>query len=256
MTWLIQDEVFGEEETGLLINALTTLGIQHSVITYYDDTVSTGGFIPEDNISRGSVEFVCKGHSKHRLLTLENYNCHRYYPYYHDYLINYDFRFTTWSKLYSQPDKYFDLFETDRLFVRPNSGKKIFTGTTFGKKWAQRELDTIQNLPGNSWISPHELILLSTPKKIESEYRILMRGSKPITWSRYEGETEIPESRIKYFVGRVTVNNYWPDLFYTMDIALLSDDSIGIVEFNNLFSAGWYDCEYEAIIKEVEDAFN
>jgi hypothetical protein len=45
--------------------------------------------------------------------------------------------------------------------------------------------------------------------------------------------------------------NYWPDVFWTMDVCE-HQGHFRVMEINSLLTAGWYDCDVSRIVEEVE----
>jgi len=234
--WLIQDKIFGEETDDLL--------------KHIDDYQLVSGIpdeVPYDTVVRGSVDFVELYQNKFpenkQWLTLQNYNCDYYYPFV-DNLLNKDYLMMSWGSLLEKKEVIFSKFSSDSIFIRPNSGRKIFTGTTLTKKWWDKELDIIRELP-NSSIDDNDLVLVSSAKEIKAEYRFLMRENLIIGKSLYEGDSSLAEDIVTTSVAMG--NKYFPDEYYTLDIAVTKIGQVCILEFNSFVSAGLYDMDYSSI---------
>ena len=230
LNFLVQPQVFGEESE-ILIAELKRRNIPYN---------SSEKDLPV--IPRGSVEFV-ESLSQPKLIdfTLDNYEYLRYSKHVEN-LLNDPFGTSPWGQLADDFWSIKKLFKGDRCFIRPNSGRKIFTGTTVGYKWFCKELETIESLPWNS-ITPDCEVIVSSYKEISAEYRCLMHKNTVIDYCLYEGEgpseVEIP------------VLSWFPDDFYVMDLALCGGE-VKILEVNAFCTAGWYDCSPEKILDYLE----
>jgi len=242
--WIIQEKFCNDEKP--LIKALKDNHINCMISNTW------AVCDPKKVILRGSIDFIQlfeKGNNKKFGLTLENYDCSNYYQYFTCRMLNKDYIILPWWKL-KQPELIFKAFpDTERFFIRPNSGRKIFTGTTLSKKWWTKELDIIQSLP-NSSIKPNDLILISSEKEILAEYRLIMIKDKLIDYSRYLGEYQRDEELAVYFWSKSI--DYFPDSVYTMDIAV-TKDSFKLLELNSFVSAGLYDVDYNKVVREIND---
>lgn len=243
--WTIQDKIFGEE-TALLIKALENNNIKYRLLDDPEENIPIETF--ENNVCRGSIEFVENYKCYTKRLTLEKYDYTRYSKYFKGDLLNEDYIVLPWWRLYNYQDIIFKAFpEAQNFFIRPNSGKKIFTGTTLSKKWWIKELDIIKRLP-SSQINHEDLVIISTKKQIEAECRVLLYKNEIIDFDYYEGKQE--RGDLKFIESFAKKCEYFPDDFYIMDIAF-SENSGKIIELNNAFTAGWYNMDYQKITNYI-----
>lgn len=247
--WIIQDIVFGDE-TKELIKSLEKANIKYSLGFDYK--------FYSNFIVRGTIDFVdevVNFHNKIGLpyinitpLTLDHYSCHNYYKYFGDRMMNSDYIILPWWYLPNKKSQLFDLFPGEELFIRPNSGKKIFTGTTISKKWFEKELQIIKNIPFNN-IKDNDLILISSYKEIYSEYRLLFYKNILIDWTQYEGEDYSLNDDAIDFISKIP--SYFPDILYTLDLVKI-ENGFKILELNSFSSAGLYNMDFDKIVKEVK----
>lgn len=248
MLWVIQEdwEELSQLEAALKANNTSyCIGFPDSII---------GG---ETIIPRGSMEFVKALENKYGEYsnmvswTPQNYECSYYYTQLQiEKLLNGRCAFLPWKHLETYGDKLFNLFG-DRLFIRPNDGYKTFTGTTVGRKYFFRELEIIKNLPSSN-INPETLVLISSGQKLlYNEYRFLMLGRKIASYSSYSSHHNQTDAGVseKDLFSFVESLDYSPDWCYTVDVCL-HDDELKVVEYNSGVCAGWYDMDYDKIIKE------
>ncbi len=187
------------------------------------------------------------------LFYLPDYDTTKYYPVLKDNLLNSDCFWVPYEYLYLNVDKYFEMFNCDRLFIRPDSGDKRFTGTTIGKKWARKELDVISGLPHNK---TNGLVLVSSYKNIDCEARFLIGPKGIVDFSFYQNlEEDFETGRIlKNFVDKLDLSGIVAGPFFTLDVCL-SNGAAKIIEMNSFNCAGFYNMDYYLITKAVEDYF-
>jgi hypothetical protein len=234
MKWVIQDKVFGDETDALLPHLR-------------GEVIVTSTPQPGD-VVRGSVEFVLQ--SGGRWLTLENYRCSKYYPKIGVEMVNHGCVWAHWGELKAEgaPSRFFR--RHDKLFIRPDSGAKLFTGTTITKKWWRKELEIIENLPWSK-VRDDDLVLLAPFKEIVKEVRGLYFRGSLISHAAYVGVETGDESVVMQNVARY-VGNWFPDGVYTIDVAFYPDGTPSILELNSFVSAGLYGMDMEKVARAVE----
>lgn len=137
---------------------------------------------------------------------------------------------------------------TERVFIRPNSGWKPFTGFSCSAKELYQELNSRIQL---EFVEPSEIVVLFSEKQIEQEYRYWIVDSQISTASSYSWNKEDvyskPEKDIDKFVKNVV--SYLDNIGLTdfvIDVAIMKDGSIKVIEINAISTSGWYsamDCE-------------
>lgn len=251
--WIIQDKIFGDE-TNKLVEALKKANISYT-ITNKPTLVYSLGF----TFFRGSVEFIegCKSKIRKYLnWDVENFSCSKYYYLFgaHCLLLNYDAVWMPWGYFKLHGDLLFDRFNCDKLFIRPDSGRKIFTGTTIGKKWFFKEVEIIEGLPSTSKLNDGTMILVAKAKNIEKEARFLLGPTGVISSSWYNGEGTQIEMDI---MAQYALEAYYPHQFghfMTVDMCYLQGDIMpNIVEVNSFESAGLYDMDYSKIVGAIQE---
>lgn len=255
MNWIIQD-IFGEESLAFK-KALEARG--HSVkITNdpYED------IIPIETFIRGSHEFIdtCMKRMLDSQINpiyydIEKYSCSNYYYYFGTDLLNYDRIFIDYQTLIFNKQLIFNAFpDSDTFFIRPNSGKKILTGTRIGKKTWSEEREVIAKLPDTK-IHYNDLLLVSTAKEILAEWRFVVIDGMIITGSQYSGDDKDYDLLdLELFLARAISQSGFPEPIYTIDICL-TPDGYKIVEINSFASAGLYDMDYTTVVEGLENAY-
>lgn len=257
MKVIIEKNTFGDEEE-ILIKELQSLKIPFEF--GIPDSITAGEYF----LIRGSCDFVLEFNSKYgdycncESFNLSNYDYVNYAPYFGRSMLNDDYTVLTWDLLKKEKEyifqRYYDYNQCDnpKYFIRPVSGKKIFTGTYLDYKYWDKHIKIIESIPGNS-IKPNTKIIISPYKEIEAEYRILMYGNILLDCSIYNGEQKDGDrTSIEFFAGAVA---YKPDMFYSLDVCR-TDMGWKIVELNNGLCSGWYDCDYNRILRFFKELKN
>jgi hypothetical protein len=232
--WVIQDRIFGDETT--------------EMIQYVSSYVLQGNKveIPKSlkaDVYRGSIEFVEIFGSP--LLSLDNYRCSKYYASV-PYLMNCDCVWMPWWKLESSRDELQERFPGVGVFVRPDVGRKVFTGTTLTFRWWKEELKIIHGLPTSN-IRGDDIVLVAKKRTdIRAEYRLLMHKNEVLGSVLYCGEDE-PTDALELAIA----NRYFPDTLYTLDVAL-TDGGAYILELNSFVSSGLYDMDFKSVVPKIE----
>ena len=159
MHWIIQDSVFGDETQELIKHIKSYDLVKESVYGF-------SGQYPF--IARGTTNFIKEIYNRWddcswipNLLHLDKYECSSYYleiP--AQNLLNSNFLILPWWRIKQTGYKLFEYFNTDRLFIRPNTGVKLFVGTTVLSRWFNKELEIIETLP-SSQFDEQDLVLVS-----------------------------------------------------------------------------------------------
>ena len=262
MNWLIEEGMFTENEEAL-IKELKAQGQKVATIKYipFGEPMSKTPFDDEtDVIFYGSLE-LCQLVQKERphwtpgaIGTWDNFLCSTYYPHFDDLLLNADNEFTTIKELNERKDYFFEKFgEDNTIFVRPNSGLKVFTGTRMYKE-AWKELFKLITFYDE--VNDDTKVLVSSPKNLQKEYRFVISNGKVITGSMYREDMNLDS---KEFVNRVVYNwienmlvkiKWKPDILWTLDVVDVGN-KFKILEIGCFSGAGLYSCNLKKIIEEV-----
>jgi hypothetical protein len=140
------------------------------------------------------------------------------------------------------------------LFVRPDGGDKAFTGQV----WREEDFE------GKLWqistedMKPDDLLLISSAKLIEREWRVVCSNKKVITGSRYKTagipdyRRELPED-VRQFSEKIIATEWQPDPIYVLDICRDRSGNLWLLEIGAFNVAGLYHCEFDKIVEAVED---
>lgn len=183
-------------------------------------------------------------------LNISQYDTRNWVPYLFNYMISINSWWETAFQVALKPDWQWP------LFLRPDSGKKIFAGQVFEKhKWLeeysflkQRNADKI-------------LVFVAEKEWIGREWRCLFVGEELVGVSDYmyqgeilggfAGQRNITE-KMKDFAQVIRYNELFsPEDNVAIDIGQREDGSYGLIEINFLESSGFYACDPEPIYKAL-----
>jgi hypothetical protein len=271
VNWLIQKDVFPEYESQLIstINS-DELSVAHliefnPVFNHVKDIISD---FTEDDILmfHGTIQ-LGRRLLKENLypcvyLTLDNYECHRYYGVYGDLLLNSDYIMMGLNDVLRNKWKIFEYFEDYNVFLRPNNGFKSFTGQVLPKYNFETEFDTL--IQSNGGLDSDQLVMLSSTKDFDNEYRFIVVGGNVIsgciylnkqTRRNWEGiynkpiySSEHPE--LFKFAQKVA-KLYQPDEVFNIDICQLNSGEYKIIEINSFCCGCLYGNDLEKVVLEI-----
>jgi len=240
---------------------------QNSVIIYgkpyiqMPEPVSTIPFKKDDCVViYGSISFVRQQMKQHRFIpggylpekTMESLG---YMPYIDkpELMANYNHVFTTFKDFIHRKEFFYDTFNTNKVFIRPNSGLKTFTGLPVHLDEFDYEINTLRQL---KQVSDDVLILVSNCKKIAEEYRFFIVNREVITGSQYklndELNVKVGYAQEAYEVALEMATNAWqPDIAYACDVGIVNGEP-KIIELNSFSSSGFYACDIPTIISAID----
>lgn len=223
-----------------------------------------GAFFSQDEclVIMGSIPFTRyfqKLHSHNRpgaYFSLDRFRCSQYlHQIPRDWLLNADHVYAPLAEILRKPDRFFELFDTPALFLRPDSGTKAFTGLVVRRETAAQELSALvqlTNAPSDS------LTLISRALSVQVEYRFVIVNRKVISGSRYmtAGEIDISDEidpNCQVLAERMAKHPYQVELAYTCDIGLCENEP-KLIELNALSTSGLYACDVRAVYSAIAEA--
>lgn len=267
--WVIDKAIIKDTRYENLANIINDLGYDVSVMEYvpfknsHDYEVEAKFDFNDCVIVYGTIELVRKLSYYGIFLNEERLQFNSYYGdlgLHHSNYLNDDFIMTPFADFKNNFKKYTDIFNTDALFIRPNSGSKLFTGMSISSINFAHEMNSLQYLSG---VTDRSLILISKEKKIYDEVRFIVVGNEIVDGSRYKHkfvkiEDKKYDSSLRELAETVVKCKDKPEELFTIDIAS-TDNGPKIIELNSFSSAGWYACDPELIVKKaskyVEDKY-
>ncbi|MFO0924893.1 MAG: ATP-grasp domain-containing protein [Pirellulales bacterium] len=185
--------------------------------------------------------------------TVEHFFCSYYYAHLGKYLLNRDYIMIPFAEIPRCQDFLFQsLGRSDRLFVRPDSPLKLFTGMTISRSTFERDIQFM-----GFYDFPREaLVVVSSPKTIVAEWRYVIADRRVVAGSQYmDGSTLIArsteDSRALAFAQSVLESGFEPDPVWVLDVCKTDDGQYHLLEIGGFSFAGLYACDKEAIVGEV-----
>lgn len=259
--WIIEKYIF-DENLDKFQSIFKKHNINYKVVEYFPfmDFNPDDYFGPDEIvIFYGSLNFASLINKKAKWIpgvwgNLSDLKCSNYYNHFGEYLLNSDYIMLPYGELHRRKDFLFNLFGVDDcIFIRPDDGFKTFTGTTVKLDNYQKEVDYL----GFYDVDKSNIVIVSSPKKIDAEYRFICIDGKIVTGSTYKtyGEkNEISEYPIEARDFAQKIASVWqPEMCFTIDVAL-SSSSYHLLEINSFSSSGFYCCDIESIVLAANEA--
>ena len=182
---------------------------------------------------------------------MDNYDCTKYYPVMDKYILNSNYCMLPYGAVKQRKGWIYDRFSQDEvIFIRPNKGNKIFTGTIIKFE----EFDKMYERIGFYSVPSEELCVISSPKNIKKEWRFLVVDGKVITGSEYNknGDGILYQSGPAFSFAQlvVTNSNYNPDRAWTIDICE-SNHGLNVLEIGCFSCAGLYAMDKDLVVQEI-----
>lgn len=175
----------------------------------------------------------------------DNYLCSTYYPKFSQFLFNDKNEITTLKNLKENKFYFYEKFGKEALiFVRPDSGEKTFQAQLLDLQ----DFDRFWENGIQSSAEDNDLIIVSTPKKINGEFRIVCskyNNGEIIAGSTYQYQgkrTLIPSVPPKAleFCRKVLDVGWYPDSIFCIDVFQDADNEFWLGELTSFSSAGLY----------------
>lgn len=189
-------------------------------------------------------------------LTVENYECYKYYSYYGDKMVNSQYMLLGLNDVKRLKDMFFEKFDCDEMFIRPSNGYKTFTGQLLPKENFDNEFDIFIK---TQWVDIDQLVLIAPKQNVREESRYIIMNyndtNEIIDGNMYMVDRELVPERIVdkkslEYVNSV-VNNYTPDKAFTIDIAKMDNGEYKVLEIGSFCCAGWYNMDLEKVVNST-----
>jgi len=270
VNWIIDKYIF-EDYEDKLATAILNSG---SNLLFYDDSngITINDFLIKKKITESDI-VIFHGSLQHgrRLsklpyypgiyLTLDNYECFRYYGYFGDHLLNSNYIMMGLNDVLRNKSKIFDSFKTDAIFIRPSDGFKSFPGQTLPKENFELEFNILTKSYGG--LETDILCVVSPIQDIVEEYRFIVIDGKVVSGSLYMDKNNRKEWSAYYdkicedqeaFDFAIKMSKiYQPDKAYTIDVCKLSNDEYKMIELNSFFCASMYGNDYDKVVNAVNE---
>lgn len=279
-SYMIDKEDYDPSYYNSWTSACKELGVEFSVVDMSPSETSDEEFYNKLPISCrlrlgvipvffGSIEYcrkikkVLKNKPYVMFFDENKLDCSNYYPKFSSDipLLNNDYFILEYKNLLENWDLIYNVLKKDIVFIRPNSNMKQFTGGNYLTNDTGKRTFIEMSNKLNGWgipVKDKELCLVSSSKKIISEYRFYIFDKKVITGCQYNRDlaldvrTDILD-KAKTIAEMVAKQEYQPEIAYTCDIAELDDETFKVVELNNGSTSGLYAMDKKKIVESIID---
>ena len=261
MHWILQNNLFNEKGYQTILDTLERFDIPYSI---HKVIPFVGELLPEPELETKNV--MCMGsyslrHAARKygwspgVFDLEPFNFNVQMQHWGDHMLNYD------SRVMKFQDATFG--DHEQLFIRPIEDSKSFAGKIFDRYEFEHWQKNVCELGHNYGIElRYSYIQLAVPKKIYSEYRYFIVNGTIATASMYKlgdtvqyAETKIDmDNPIQEYVEQ-RIQEWQPLSSFVIDVADTAE-GLKIVEINTLNSCGFYACDVQQLVMELQHAYN
>jgi len=272
--WLIED-FNRDEHVKLLIEAIKRHDMEHQLIEepFESGSKCYPNSSKECVIFYGSLNLGRQLRREKRWIPgvycdLEQFKCTTYYAYWGKFLFNQDYAFIPVKELGRRKDWIYKQFgKNDRVFIRPNTGFKTFTGAVVKQENFDKDYEWMVKYSDDT-----SLAVISTPKNIIRESRFVVADKKVITGCFYKWDgsklsnENIPEPNKEWKYAQQIADECWePERMYVIDICedkghyhplrrYIPENICGkfhLLEVNSFSCSGLYACDSDVIVKEA-----
>lgn len=269
VNWILEEGVFGSPITPL-VTEIQAQGHRVRVIDYTRGFTDYERFFPEDSciLFYGSLHVamqILSNKTRRELLwipgiigTLHNYHCTHYYSYLEKWLLNDRYCILPVEDLSRRvalaEDSVMEnlMGDGNRLFVRPDSPLKPFSGSVYSRK----ELADLQGFMRRHYLdSPEMLVVIAKEKEIEAEWRVVIVEGQVLSSSQYKQSGKpyyqqgMPDE-VQRVAEEVAECGWQPDPIWILDLCW-SKGNAYILEINFLSCSSLYKCDSSLIVKEA-----
>ncbi len=145
------------------------------------------------------------------------------------------------------------MFGLDKLiFIRPDTNDKVFHG-------GLAEVDDDIQAKTCETLDLEQMIVIGEPINVLKEFRFVCIDGKIVTGSEYTThydtliQTELKSIYDKEWVfAQRVANSYRLDTAFVIDIARVRGGDLKLVEYGSINCAGFYKCNKEIIVDEIQ----
>lgn len=185
--------------------------------------------------------------------TLDAYYCTRYYCALGEYLLNQRYVMLPFGELDRCRDFLFSVVGRDgKFFIRPDSPCKPFAGQLVSNETFDKDMELV----GFYDVPPHELVVVSEPQSIETEWRFVIAAEKVVAGSRYQvrGEPSLDarcDREAEALASRIAASSFQPDPIWVADVCRTTDGRLALLEIGCFSHSDLYACDKAAVVDAV-----
>lgn len=209
-------------------------------------------------VVHGDIDLVSRIHNDRLwtpgpFATVERFHCSRYFAHYGKFLLNHDYIMLPYAELPRCRDFLFStLGANGRLFVRPDSPLKLFTGMTIDTRTFERDYEFM----GFYEFPVESLVVVSSPKQVVAEWRYVIADRAIVAGSQYlDGGAKIAvaanDSGAYELAQTILQVPYVPDSVWVLDICRTADNTYHLLEIGSFSFCDLYACDKDAVVCAV-----
>ena len=176
-------------------------------------------------------------------------SCKSYYAHYGKHILQQLYGFYPIKEVARLKETLYSVYGiNDRIFIRPDANNKTFTGGLV----KHNRFNDYFAIAADYDQKPDMLCVIGRPERIHCEWRFIVADKKVITGSQYMDGTAFsisphyPDGAAE-FVEKI-VKEWQPHPIFVVDVAA-TDNGYKLVEIGMVNGAGFYACDYRAIVK-------
>lgn len=259
MHWVIEKDIFEEDIYETMISFLDRLSIDYYLVDYMPFTheIYHKKKIPTD----GVVAFGCYGFVK-KVKELgwqpgvwlnDNYDYNIWSEKWKEYILNNDGIVYEIGKV---------PFQEKPFHIRPCHDEKSFNGVVVDwEEFTEIKKRAVDKNDMYFDFNMDHLVVVSSKKKIEQEYRCVVCDGYLVTASLYkQGNTVVykevarnDNEELYRFVDSL-LNVWQPEKFFVVDVAM-TNGVYKVIEMGTLNAAGLYKCDVQKIVSSIENYY-
>jgi len=187
---------------------------------------------------------------------LSNFRCSAYYPHYYEYLLNKASIFMPAGLLIPRADDIYSMMERDgRIFIRPDSGYKEFSGQILARPHHD---EFVKNwVLGDGNLTPDGLTVISTVKEVTGEWRFFVGPEGVICGCTSKENNQNcfkpgVDPSAKELADKIANHTWRPDPLFVVDICKWGGEYY-LMEINSFSCSGLYCCDAEPIVRVASE---
>ena len=148
---------------------------------------------------------------------------------------------------------------TGDVFIRPNSGQKLFPGQTLGGATASDWAKAYRVFVNTYHLAPEVLCWCAPAYAMPTiEWRVWVVNRQVAAWSPYSWNAEdpawapLPEA-VRHAAQAMAANPWQPDIAYVADFAEVAGQAY-LLELNAASTSGWYQVPAAALLGALREA--
>jgi hypothetical protein len=211
-------------------------------------------------VAHGDIELVTRIHRESRwtpgaFCSVDNFRCSSYLCHFGEYWINADYMMLPFGELSRQSSFLFDkLGRSGRIFVRPDSPLKLFTGQIATDSTFEKDLEFM----GFYEFPAESIVVVSSPKAIVNEWRFVVAAGRVVAGCLYQqGKTKMLKCEYDHeafqLASTIASSGYEPDPVWVVDICETSDGEFRLLEIGGFSFSDLYACDKTAVVSAVSE---